>query len=415
MKATMSRPQPVGGPPSSGVCRVWLVAALAALAACGGGGETKTGSNGTGIAPPLQEVLAAAGPINALGPTGIGSITFDDSAADVLINAGTRRPVSELRLGMFIEAAGTTLTNGASGTASSVTSQSLLVGPVSAVNVNAHTLTVLSQQVQIDQNTILDGVASVASLGIGARIEVHGLNQPPAAGIRATRLIALPALPASATATIEVLGAATSVTETALTVAGLRVATGNAQIIVGGQPLVLPSPRPPVSALSENNRVRVIGTLDPATNTVIATQVIAGLNPVRNDNSVIVLDGLVQSVSAPGRFRLNDTDVDATATGGNTVAVGNRVQVTGRKTQGTLVATQFKVASVAERVDYIIQGPITEFASIAAFRVRGELIDASSATFTGGTAVELAALRRVQVKAQAGPGTLTARQVSFLP
>lgn len=394
-----------------------LFALMTAIAGCGGGGggETKTGSNGTGLAPSVQEVLTAAGPINALGPTGIGNTTFDDDAAIVQINAGTRRPPSELRLGMFTEAGGTILANSTSGLASKETVQSLLVGPVSAVDVAAQQLTLLSQKVQVDQNTILEGFASIASLGTGARLEVYGLNLSPADAVRATRLIALPALPASATPAVELLGTATAVTDAAFTVAGLRVTSAGALIIVDGISMVLPSPRPPGSALSENARVRVIGTLDVATNTVIATQIIAGLSPVRNDNSIIVLDGLVQSVTAPGRFRLNDTDVDATAVGGGAVVAGNRVQVAGRKTLGTLNATRFKAIGATERLEYTLQGPITEFATFAAFKVRGELIDATSATIAGGTAVELAAGKRVLVKAYAGPGTLVASQVSILP
>jgi hypothetical protein len=225
--------------------------------------------------------------------------------------------------------------------------------------------------------------------------------------------VALPALPAAPTA-VEILGAATGVTETSFSVAGVRVASTGSTFVVGGL-IVLPSPKPPVSTLAENTRVRVIGTYDAATNTITATQVIGGLNTTRNDNTFIVLDGIVESVSAPGRFRLNETDVDAIAVGGSAVAAGTRVQLSGRKAAGVLTATKLKVVSASDRLEYIVQGPVSDFVSLAAFKVRGELIDASTASVSGGTAAELANGRQVLVKCGAGSGKLLATQVSLLP
>lgn len=391
----------------------FLALLLAMLGACGGGGETKTGSNGTGVSAPNPEILTAAGPITSLGPTGVGSITFDDAAASINIDSGFQLAPAELRLGMFAEAGGTIVATSSNGTASKVAVQSVVLGPVASVNPAAQQLTILSIPVQADQNTILDGITGVAAITPGMPLAVHALGQPGTNVLKATRLVALAALPAGP-ATAELVGPATGVTETAFNVAGVRVVSTGSSFVVGGS-VVLPSPRPPVSTIAENTRVRVIGNYDPATNTIAATRVIGGLTPVRGDDSIIVLDGVVQSVSAPGRFRLNDTDVDASAAGGATIAAGARVQLSGRKIAGVLAATQVKVLGAADKLQFTVQGPISEFVSLAAFKVRGELIDASLATVSGGTAADLANGRRVLVRCQAGPGKLQATQVTLQP
>src|ERR1700741_3179198 len=76
---------------------------LALLAGCGV--ETKTGSTGTGIAPPPTQVTATvSGPINGLGPLGIAGANLEDGATQVLLNTEARRAATELRLGMFTDA-----------------------------------------------------------------------------------------------------------------------------------------------------------------------------------------------------------------------------------------------------------------------------------------------------------------------
>ncbi len=406
----MSKLKPVHPSP-----RDLLLGCALLMAGCGGGGggETKTGSNGTGVAAPTPEILAAAGPITALGPTGVGSITFDDGTASINIDSNFLQAPALLRLGMFAEAGGTIVANSSSGTATKVAVQSVVVGPVASVNPATRQLTLVSITVQADQNTILDGLTGLASLAPGAPLEVHALSQPGTGVLRATRIVALAALPAGP-ATAEVLGAATGVTETSFNVAGVRVVSTGSSFVVGGS-VVLPSPRPPVSTLAEGSRVRVIGNFDAATNTIAATRVIGGLAPVRNDDTTIVLDGVVQSVSAPGRFRLNDTDVDAAAAGGSAITAGTRVQLSGRKAAGVLTASQLKIINPADVLEFTVQGPVSEFVSTAAFKVRGELIDASLAAVSGGTAAELANGRRVLVRCHAGPGKLLATQVTLLP
>ena len=200
-------------------------------------------------------------------------------------------------------------------------------------------------------------------------------------------------------------------TSTQFSLQGIQVAAGSAQVSIGG---VLPSPAPPLVTVATNSRVRAIGSFDTATNTLTATQIIGGLNPVRTDNALLVLDGVVQAVTSAARFRLNDTEVDASAAGGGGATAGARVQVRGRKLAGVLVASEYRQIGAGERIAYSVQGEISDYASVAAFRVRGELVSANTAIFSGGSASDLANGKRVRVRAVAGAGQLEATQITFV-
>ena len=62
----------------------------------------------------------------------------------------------------------------------------------------------------------------------------------------------------------------------------------------------------------------------------------------------------------------------------------------------------------------LVQGDVANFISAANFTVRGESINASTATFVGGTAANLVNGRTVRIKAQATNGHLVATEVTLL-
>jgi hypothetical protein len=403
----------LGSPSGDGVASrqgsltIAAIAMLILLSACGGGGDTKTGGGGTGMVPASEDPIVASGSVNSLGPVGVASTTLADTTALVQINAVAPKSVNDLRLGMQAEISGSILATSASGSASTITTQSAVVGPVISVDRGSNRLTVLSLTIQIDQNTILDGLSSLASISPGARVEVFGLSTQ-AGSILATRLTLLP--PNSA-APVELLGNASNLTGNQFNVQGVQISASSAIVFVGG---IQASPGAPSLYVQPNSRLRVIGSYDAATNTLTASQLVSGLNPVRNDNSLLVLDGLVQNVTSAGRFRLNDTDVDASAVGGATAIVGAHVQVRGRKQAGVLIASEYRLIAASERIAYNIDGDISDFASVAGFRVRGELISANSASIVGGNASALSNGKRVRVRAFAGAGLLEATQVTLV-
>ena len=81
---------------------------------------------------------------------------------------------------------------------------------------------------------------------------------------------------------------------------------------------------------------------------------------------------------------------------------------------GVLRVDQVAVVAADARIDYVFEGPISTYASIADFRVRGERVDASSAVIVGGPASSLADGVRARVKGVAGPGRVNATEVTIV-
>lgn len=381
------------------------------LSACGGGGgaETKTGVGGTGDPTPPADALTASGPLSTIGVAGIAATGLDDRASAIFINTQGGQSFNALKLGMVAEVAGTIPTNATSttsGTATNINVQSAVVGTISAVDITNARLSVAPLTVLVDQNTIFEGSSSFTTMSAGNRVEVYGTLQAESKTILATRIILLPSAP---TAAIELLGIATNVTPFQFSIQGISISTAGVSSVITPTGTV-----PGTTSIVENTRVRVLGTYFSNGNSISANQIIAGIPATRADNAILVLDGIVQSLGTNGRFRLNDTDVETTAANAATLTVGSRVQVKGRKTAGVLIATDFRRIATGERIQYVVQGDIANFVSTANFTVRGEIINASTATFIGGSAANLVNGRTVRVKAQVIAGHLEAIEVSFV-
>ncbi len=388
-----------------------LVVTTATLTACGGGGgaDTKTGFGGSGDPPPPATALTASGPLSAVGVAAIAATGLDDRASPIFINTLAGQSFNTLKLGMVAEVTGTipaNSTSAAAGTATNIIVQSTVVGSVSSVDLANQRITVLPLTVQVDQNTIFEGITALASLSAGTRVEVYGLPQPEIRTVLATRLIALPAV---AGAPVELIGTATNVSPFQFTLQGVTVSIANLTSVITPTGVAQGT-----ASIVENARVRVQGNYTAGANSLLATQVVTGIPVTRNDNTIIVLDGIVQSVGANGRFRLGDTDVETNTANAASATVGSRVQVKGQKTAGVLVATDFRRVATGERLQYVIQGEISAFISSANFTVRGESVNASNATFVGGTASNLVNGRAVRIKAQVIAGRLEATEVSFV-
>ena len=388
-----------------------LIATVALMSACGGGGgaDTKTGFGGTGDPPPPATALIAAGPLSAVGVAAIAATGLDDRASPIFINALAGQSFNALKLGMVAEVTGTipaNSTSAAAGTATNIIVQSSVVGSVSSVDLANQRITILPLTVQSDQNTIFEGFSSLANLSAGTRVEVYGLPQSEIRTALATRMVALPAV---AGAPVELVGTATNVSPFQFTLQGVTVSIANLTSVITPAGVAQGT-----ASIVESARVRVQGNYASGSNSLLATQVVTEIPATRNDNTIIVLDGIVQSVGANGRFRLGDTDVETNTTNAANVTVGARVQVKGQKTAGVLIVTDFRRVANGERLQYVIQGEIAGFVSSANFTVRGESINASNATFVGGTASNLVNGRAVRIKAQVNAGRLEATEVSFV-
>jgi hypothetical protein len=387
-----------------------LACALLSLILMGCEGETKVGTGGTGGVPPAATppptTLTASGPATAFLQLGVAGYTLDEATATVQINTGVNRKATELRLGMTIDINGQIpVANSTQGTVASIATQSVVKAPVRAIDAATLRISVLSVIVQLDQNTILDGFASINDLKAGDRIEVYGLPKTLANEFLATRVIVNRI--AATTDPLELVGVASNVAATQFQLQGLTI-NGSTANVQGS----------PVTTLAEGNRVRVIGTLGAA-NSITLTQIFASPLPTRADNTLIALDGPVQSLvaGAPGNVVVNDVQIDTTALPSSVTTAlvpGTRVQLRSIKTTGVAKATDGKVIATTERIPYQFEGTISEFTSSALFKVRGETVNASTATFANGTVTDLAVGKKVRIKAVAGAGLLDASDVAIV-
>ena len=391
--------------------------------------ETKVVSTGTGKSTP--DKMVASGVITGLGPIQISGTSLSEANAQALLNTVTNRTANDLRLGMTSDIIGTITNNSGLGEAALVLAQNAVRGRISFIDSLNQTLLVQGVMIGFDQNTIFDGTSGVLrgasvststtlrGLNIGDTVEVYGINAAlPSMSVNplATRILAtrFSLLPESINTEVELSGNV-----------GIGVSTnsrfinlvGNLINMVGAQQLGVTNAS--TTALSVNtaipagSRVRVVGYIDPAIDSIIASQLITNITAPKSDNEIIVLDATVTALLGATRVRVGDTEVELSATNiASSITPGVRVQVRGRQIGGVVQATNARIIGRTERIEYVVDGAITEVSGNI-IRVRGERINVATATFTGGSAANLVAARNVIVKGVAGAGQLNATSVTF--
>ncbi len=367
------------------------------VAGCGAGTEeTKTGFGGTGISAPA-DTTSSSGATTGLDPFSVAGRSLDESSAVVVINGTSNRSTNDLRLGMVLDVSGEISATTQAAKANTISAQSAVRGPVSAVDAHASQVTALGVLAQVDGNTVFDGLSGLRNLKSGDRIEVYGLNQAGTSNVLATR-VALQR-DANASDPVELLGIVSNLSNGSFQI-------GNATITGA------------TVGISNGARVRVIGKM-AGVNLIAATQVISTPAPTRGTGTLITVDGAVQEVlpGVPARVRINDLDIDISGLPPNlstAMGVGVRVVVRGNKEATNLRATEAFVVAVTDKVAYTLSGSVTDFVSRASFKVRGETINASVAAFLGGTVTDLANGRRARVIGVAGAGAIDAVEVTLL-
>ena len=157
--------------------------ALTLLAACGGGG----GGSGTASGPTVSK-----GVITAKGSVFVNGIRFNTAGATIRIddNPGTE---SDLKVGMVIKVRGSSDDAAKTGVATLIEAHDALEGTISAVTPANNTITVMGQEVKIEDNVTRlnddDTVKVFAGAGfqVGDRVEVNGFPDDNG-GLRATRV-----------------------------------------------------------------------------------------------------------------------------------------------------------------------------------------------------------------------------------
>lgn len=385
------------------VPRLFAVAflALATLAGCGGADPQLVRTGGTG-AP--KNVSVSVGVIEGLGSVVVNGIRYDETGARVTINGAPDRPVSELQLGMVVEVRGEVDGTLRAGKAESIVASALLAGPVESVNVAGGEVTVLGQRVELVPGVALLGTSGAASLRAGDFVVVYGYWDMLAGHVDATRLEVKSPAPAEAL----IIGRVSAVSGGTFRIGALAVDAGAAVLanLAGG--------------IAVGRYVEVRGTASAGNVRAASVTGRAEFDPL--EGALTEIEGFVTDFASPGSFRVLGTPVNAAnarlAGAGGAIANGAFVEVEGSIVQGVLVATLVEVRSgplqVAPPAPSTVLGDITDFVSIASFRVRGQAVDASAATFTGGSAAGLANGRQVQVTGLITGDVLKASAVAFV-
>ena len=358
---------------------VVIVATLLTVAGCGSGGSAilslaDVGSGGTGIA-----VL-----------TGFGSLIVDgvrrnDSAASYRSEADQGAaiaiPSTRAMLGDSVEYA-----YDPSGNILSVLISPELLGTVTAAGPTSVTVLGTTVDVNLDATmgpvTSFAGYASLADIQVGARIEVHGLLNTDSRGtvhLQATLIVKkLPATGTRLTGYVAQYNAAAGTFSLGSNV----VTLGSATISPAG------------TALSNGQLVTVWSNADPAGNAVTA-DIVRVKWPTGTSQNVTV-SGVISAYAGAASFRLRNMNVDAStaviAPNGAVLTDGRYVVVAGSFDVKTnkLTATSVTVFTSAAPTTVELHGTVANFVSTASFTVRGVVVDASAARFTGGTAAQLA-------------------------
>lgn len=353
--------------------------AAAALAACGGGGDSPAAPTGPGSTPTS---VYAAGPITGFGSVIINGVRFDDSAATISDDDGRTMAEAEVHLGMQAEVEGAPGSDDAHGVAHAIHIHSALIGPVSAVDATAGTLTVLGQTVTVDAQTAFDTALAggLSSVVTGAVVQVHGQFDTASQSTLASRI----ELDAAATH-YKIRGTITALDATARTLA------------IGATAVDFSTTAGVPSDLAVGKRVAIRLATTPVNGVWTATAISDGQR-LMHDHDEAHLRGVISAFTSATQFSVDGNPVDASGAafpGGQAgIVLGATVKVEGQLVDGVVVARVVAVENEhrhdGSRVE--LHGAISALDTTAqTFVVRGVTVSyAGSVEFRHGSAAALA-------------------------
>lgn len=173
-----------------------LIASLSmlALAACGGGSVGTGSSNNPPPSGGIVRTGAAIGPITTFGSVFVNGVRYTTTGATFTVDDAPGLE-SDLRVGDVVRVTGRFDDGLTTGTATSVTFDDNVEGPVQTIDATAGSLVVLGQTVKVSADTSFDDniqPASLAGLAVGDIVEVSGLVMVDGS-IEATRIEKKPA------------------------------------------------------------------------------------------------------------------------------------------------------------------------------------------------------------------------------
>lgn len=160
------------------LCTTLIALILITISGCGG-----SGSDGPATTPPTTPPAGgigrngiAIGPVSNFGSIIVNGVTYNTDAATFIVDDAAATQ-ADLSVGDVVIVTGTIDNNGTSGTATTVTFDDLVKGPVDSINIVGSSLVILGQPVLVSPDTSFDDSFNPASLNgvsIGQIVEVSG-------------------------------------------------------------------------------------------------------------------------------------------------------------------------------------------------------------------------------------------------
>lgn len=317
-----------------GLMLATLPTALAlALYGCGGGTSdtsSTAGIGGTGY--------VSSGTITGFGSVFVNGVEFetDTSSFDIEGISGTQ---GDLAIGMVVKVNGSINADGITGTASSISYDDDIQGPVSGLTLlspDQKEFTVLGTTVIADINTTsYDGTNfDFTTLADNNNVEVSGFYNASNQLI-ATR-IELKDTVFDSTSKIELKGTITGLTGTDFTLNGVNIDASAAEL----------SDLP--NGLVDGAYVEAKGTYDSGTNTITAEKV-EGKDDSVEDTDEFEVEGFVSGYTDLANFKVNQIPVDASnaelSPPSLTLEDNMQIEAEGSIVDGKLIATELKLRS----------------------------------------------------------------------
>ena len=378
---------------------------LIGLTSCGGGGGggllTAVGSGGTGI---------TAGTITGFGSVIVDGNHYPDTTAsyDVTSDTSTGTSISPTlaKIGQQV-----LIATDVNGNATAVHIYPEVVGVVTAISEATDTFTVAGTRVLANATnatlpiTAYGGYSLFSDIKINDRVEVHGLPMTDSSGayVAASRIELKPSS-CNGGCAVRVAGTLSQLNVSAqtFTLNGLTVNySGNTVVTPSGQ------------NLANGERVSVFSGTPLSGATLVASAI--AIRNLSTSVGTLRLSGVISNYASNGSFMVTGVTVNASSiVPALTLANGQTVIVSGSFDPGT---SQLLATSVAPYGSNLIQselnGTITNFVSAANFQVRGTLVNASAASFLGGTSANLQNNAYVKIFGTVANNIVKAATVAF--
>ena len=307
------------------------------MVACGSGGSGLAGVGGSGY--------VSSGSITGFGSVFVNGVEFETDTATTFNVDGVSGTQDDLAIGMIVKVDGNINADGISGTATSISFDDQLQGPVASLGLvveGKRSFTVLGTTVIIDSGTTIfdvsdslpiDTVFGFDTILDSNNVEISGFYNSTGV-LLATRVELEDATFTAGSSIVEVKGIIKNLTDTTFELGTLTIdaSTANLDDLPGG--------------LVNDQLVEVKGTFDVANNTISATRVEAEDESIA-DTHKFELEGLISNYVDNTNFNIGGVNINASNAVFKpaTLVLANdlHIEAEGAIVNGVLVATEIEL------------------------------------------------------------------------